>query len=155
MCSCTTVCVDVQFIMCFICEHAITILSGKPKALHTFKFSNIMNKCSHKTLYNASIGRQCSVFIRQWGSKNDEQALGCSLHSVMDFRALDCSEGFLQVVKIPFLFPKWPPFPEGPELQLYSFIAPTPIIRRFTTPLSMDLLGCQLLAFAVTYKLEV
>lgn len=87
------------------------------------------------------------------GNNNDEQALGFSLHSVMDLRALYCSEGFLQVVKIPFLFPKWPPFPEGHELQLYSFIAPSPVIRRFTTLLSM--LCCQLYACAFTYKWEV
>lgn len=61
----------------------------------------------------------------------------------MDLRALDCSESFLQVVKIPFLFPKWPPFPEGPELKLYSFIAPSSIARQLTTTLGMYLLCCQ------------
>lgn len=49
---------------------------------------------------------QYSAFITEYGNNNDKQALGCGLHSVMDLRALDCSEGFLQVVKIPFLFPK-------------------------------------------------
>lgn len=61
----------------------------------------------------------------------------------MDLRALDCSESFLQVVKIPFLFPKWPPFPEGPELKLYSFIAPSSITRQLTTTLGVYLLCCQ------------
>lgn len=60
-----------------------------------------MNKCGHKT--------------NNTGNNNDKQALGCSLHSVIDWRALNCTQGVLQV-KISFMFPKCPQFPKGPEL---------------------------------------
>lgn len=38
-----------QFISCFM-EHAMAILSGIPVNFHSLEFSNIMEKCGHKTL---------------------------------------------------------------------------------------------------------